>query len=134
MEIKKPILIKRNETNRVKTSSGEFLEYISWKENKELAVGIGIHNSRFPKEGYIKSSKSNEAVLLLNGSGDLVTENDRFKLEKDAVCFIPKGTSFYFDPKPKIEIFSSTGPAWFPKQQKGLDYRRKTSGRIIIQK
>ena len=48
----KPMLIKRDETNRVKTSSGEFLEYISWKQSKELGIGVGIHKTRFPKVGF----------------------------------------------------------------------------------
>ncbi|MEK6959921.1 MAG: hypothetical protein AABX47_02015 [Nanoarchaeota archaeon] len=132
----KPMLIRRSETNRIRTSSGEFLEYISWRENKDLAVGIGVHNSRFPRQGYIISKKVDEAVLLLKGKGAVVViiggKELRMDLEKDAVAFIPKNTPFYFDPSPKMEIFSATGPAWYPKQQQGLDYRRKQSGRMII--
>lgn len=136
MNINKPLMIKRNETNRIKTSSGEFLEYISWKQCKELAVGIGIHTSRFPKEGYLMNKKVNEIIFLLKGKGNIVTKNGeqekRFNLEPDAIVFIPQGTFFYFDPKPEMEIFSATGPGWFPKQQSGLDYRRKESGRMIL--
>jgi len=136
MEITKPMLIKREETNKIKTSSGEFLEYISWKQCKELAVGIGIHNKRFPHEGYIKSKKVNEMVLLLKGAGSIVVKEKNkeisLELEKDSIAFIPKNTEFYFDPKPTMEILSSTGPAWFPKQQTGLDYKRKESGRMIL--
>ncbi len=55
MDLTKPLLIKKDETNRVTTSSGSFLEYVSWKQCKELGVGIGIHKTRFPKEGFLKS-------------------------------------------------------------------------------
>lgn len=136
MAMMQPVLIRRSETNRIMTSSGEFLEYVSWRENKDLAVGIGIHNSRFPKQGYITSKKVDEAVLLLKGEGAIVACIDgkdvRMDLEKDAVGFIPRNTPFYFDPNPRMEIFSATGPAWYPKQQPGLDYRRKQSGRMIL--
>src|SRR3989344_9585939 len=136
MELNKPIMIRRNETNKVKTSSSEFLEYISWKQCKDLAVGIGIHNQRFPKEGFLVSKKVNEIIMLLNGSGSIVVnvnnKEERFVLEYEAIVFVPKNTPFYFDPNPSMEIFSSTGPAWFPKQQSGLDYRRKESGRLIL--
>ena len=136
MQIEKPILIKRNETNRVKTSSGEFLEYLSWKQNKELGVGIGIHQSRFPKEGFLINKKSDEVVVLLKGAGEVVIKEEdkekKFILEKEAVMFIPKKTEFYFNPQPEMEILSTTSPAWKPKQQSGLDYRRKESGRMIL--
>src|SRR3989338_5365033 len=66
MELTKPLLIKRTDTNKIKTSSGEFLEYISWKKCKDLAIGVGVHNSRFPHEGYLVSKKVNEIVMLLN--------------------------------------------------------------------
>ena len=134
--INKPIMIKRDETNCVKTSSGEFLEYISWKENKDFAVGIGIHNKRFPEQGFLVSKKVDEAIILLKGKGSVIIQEDnkekRFVLEKDAVIFIPRGTPFSFDPDPSMEIFSVTCPAWHPKQQTGLDYRRKESGRLIL--
>ena len=134
--INKPLMIKKDEINKVKTSSGEFLEYISWKECKELAVGIGIHNSRFPQEGYLLSKKLNEIIFLLEGAGSIVIkENDQekhFQLEPDAIVFIPKCTEFYFNPQPRIKILSATGPAWYPQQQKGLDYKRKSKGRMIL--
>ena len=72
MELTKPLLIKRTDTNKIKTSSGEFLEYISWKQCKDLAVGIGVHNKRFPNEGYLVSKKVNEIVMLLKGKGSIV--------------------------------------------------------------
>ena len=50
----------------------------------------------------------------------------------EIVGFIPKGIGFYFDPNPSMEILSSTGPAWYPKQQTGLDYKRKEAGRLIL--
>ena len=136
MQITKPLKIKFDETNRVKTSSGEFLELISWKENKDLAVGIGIHKTRFPSQGYICSKKVDEIVLLLDGKGRVVVnlkgKNKAFELEKDAIIFIPKNSPFFFIPTPYIKILTATGPAWYPKQQSGLDYRRKESGRIIL--
>jgi len=136
MDLNKPLKIKKNETNRIKTSSGDFFEYISWKQCKDLAVGIGVHNCRFPQQGYLISKIVNEVIFLLNGSGDIVVkdgnQDKRFSLEKDAIIFIPKKTPFYFDPKPQMEIFSATGPGWFPKQQLGLDYSRKESGRMIL--
>ena len=147
MLIQKPILIKRNETNRVKTSSGEFLEYLSWKQSKYLGVGVGIHKSRFPKEGFLINHKSDEVVVLLKGAGEVIIKEERiggecigkklnqenkFTLEKEAVMFIPKKTEFYFNPQPEMEILSATSPAWNPKQQSGLDYRRKESGRMIL--
>ena len=136
MEIKKPIVIRRNETNKVTTSSGEFLEYISWKQCKELAVGIGVHNSRFPKQGFLVNNKVNEMIWLLRGAGSIIVkqgeEEQKLCLEKDTLVFIPKKTLFYFAPEPSMEILSATGPAWYPKQQTGLDYRRKESGRMIL--
>ncbi|GEM_PF-6703642 len=136
MKLTKPIKIKRDETNKVKTSSGEFLEYISWKECKELAFGIAIHEKRFPSQGYLLSKKVDEVIFLLSGSGRVVVKEEnsdrKFSLELHSVMFIPKGTSFYFEPNPKMEIISATSPAWYPKQQKGLDYRRSESGRLIL--
>jgi len=132
MEITKPILIKKDETNKVVTSSGEFLEYISWKQCRELGVGIAVHRSRFPASGILISKKVNEIVMLLEGSGSVVVDGSEFVLEKEAVMFIPKGSSFYFEPSGEMKILSMTGPAWFPRQQKGLDYRRKESGRLIL--
>jgi hypothetical protein len=136
MELDKPIIIRREETNRIATSSGEFLEYISWKQCKELGFGIGVHRSRFPKEGYIVSNKVNEIIFLLKGSGNIVVQKkgaeERLRLEKEAIAFIPKKTPFFFEPTPSMEILSATGPAWYPKQQSGLDYRRKESGRMIL--
>src|SRR3989344_7691928 len=136
MELTKPLLIKRTDTNKIKTSSGEFLEYISWKQCKDLAVGIGVHNKRFPNEGYLVSKKVNEIVMLLKGKGSIVVninnKEERLVLEPEAISFIPKNVPFYFDPDPSMEILSSTGPAWFPKQQSGLDYKRKESGRMIL--
>lgn len=136
MELTKPMIIKRNETNKIATSSGEFLEYISWKQCKELAVGIGVHNCRFPKQGFLVSNKVNEMIWLLKGAGSIVvkqgTKEQKLLLEKDALVFIPKKIPFYFEPEPSMEILSATGPAWYPKQQKGLDYRRKESGRMIL--
>ena len=136
MELTKPLLIKRTDTNKIKTSSGEFLEYISWKQCKDLAVGIGVHNKRFPNEGYLVSKKVNEIVMLLKGKGSIVVninnKEERLVLEPEAIAFIPKNVPFYFDPDPSMEILSSTGPAWFPKQQSGLDYKRRESGRMIL--
>ena len=136
MEITNPVLIKREETNSVKTSSGEFLEYISWKQCKQLGLGIGIHKKRFPKDGYLQSKKVDEAVMLLNGKGSIIIKSGerekKFPLCQHAIMFIPKMTLFCFSPEPEMEILSATGPAWFPKQQSGLDYRRKESGRIIL--
>jgi hypothetical protein len=136
MEINKPILIKRNETNSVKTSSGEFLEYISWKQCKQLGVGIGIHKKRFPKQGYLQNKKVDEIIMLLSGKGSIIIkDNDKekkYSLSQYAVMFIPKNCLFCFLPEPEMEILSATGPAWYPKQQSGLDYRRKEKGRIIL--
>jgi len=136
MLIQKPILIKRSETNRIKTSSGEFLEYLSWKQNKELGVGIGVHKSRFPKVGFLVNKKSDEIVVLLKGAGEIIIKGEnsekKFVLEKEAVMFIPKKTEFYFNPQPEMEILSATSPAWNPKQQSGLDYKRNESGRMIL--
>ncbi len=131
-----PLLIRRNDTNKVITSSGEFLEFISWKESKDLAVGIGIHNKRFPEEGYLVSKKVDEIIILKKGAGSIVVSIDgkdkHLVLEEDAIAFIPKGTPFYFKPNPSMEIWSATGPAWHPKQQSGLDYKRKETGRMIL--
>lgn len=136
MEIKKAILIQRNETNRIRTSSGEFLEFLSWKQNKNLGIGIGIHHQRFPKEGFLLSKKVDEAVILLEGKGSIIIhENNheqRFILGPESVMFIPKNSAFCFSPEPSMEILSVTNPAWYPKQQSGLDYRRKESGRVIL--
>jgi len=136
MYVQKPLLIKRDDANIVKTSSGEFIEFISWKENKDLAVGIGIHKKRFPAEGYLISKKVDEIIILNKGSGSIIVrqkdQDQKFVLEKDAIMFIPKGTAFYFMPTPEMEIISATGPAWYPKQQSGLDYKRKETGRMIL--
>jgi len=74
----------------------------------------------------------NEIVMLLEGSGSVVVNDKEFVLEKEAIMFIPKGTSFFFEPISFMKILSATGPAWFPRQQDGLDYRRKESGRMIL--
>ncbi len=74
--------------------------------------------------------------MLLSGKGEIVVKHEdrieRITLKEKAVLFIPKLTEFYFNPQPEMEIFSATGPAWNPRQQKGLDYRRKESGRMIL--
>jgi len=136
MEINKPMLIKREETNTVKTSSGEFLEYVSWRQCKQLGIGIGIHKKRFPKQGYLQNKKVEEIIMLLNGKGAIIVKEvdkeKRYNLSQHAVMFLPKNTLFCFLPEPEMEILSATGPAWYPKQQTGLDYRRKESGRIIL--
>ena len=132
MEITKPLLIKKDETNVVKTSSGSFSEYISWKQCKDLGVGIAVHKSRFPLEGFLVSKKVTEIVMLLEGAGSVFVNGNEFKLVREAVMFIPKGSEFYFVPSPEMKILSITGPAWYPRQQTGLDYRRKESGRMIL--
>ena len=136
MILNKPILIKKNQTNIVKTSSGKFKEYVSWKQSKDIGIGIATHKTRFPKDGYLKSLKVDECILLLDGNGRVIVktndEEQTFDLEKEAILFIPKNTMFYFEPLPKMKILSATGPAWYPRQQKGLDYRRKESGRMIL--
>lgn len=129
-------MVKRKETNKVITSSGKFLEYFSWRECKDLAIGIGIHNKRFPATGYLMSKKVDEMVMLLKGKGSVVIKTkegeERFTLQKQAIVFIPKNHAFFFDPSPVMEILSATGPAWHPKQQAGLDYKRKDAGRMIL--
>ena len=80
--------------------------------------------------------KSDEVIVLIKGAGEVVIKLDnsekKFVLEREAVMFIPKKTEFYFDPQPEMEVLSATSPAWNPKQQTGLDYRRKESGRMIL--
>lgn len=82
------------------------------------------------------SKKSNEAVMLLKGAGSIIVKEGEkesaIRLKKGAVAFIPKGTEFCFSPSPSMEILSATGPAWYPKQQAGLDYRRKNGGKMIL--
>ena len=134
--LNKPLMVKRKETNKVCTSSGEFLEYFSWRECKDLALGIGIHRKRFPATGYLVSKKVDEMVMLLKGKGSVIVKtkegDQRFVLQKQSVVFIPKNHPFFFDPSPNMEILSATGPAWTPKQQTGLDYKRKDAGRMIL--
>ncbi len=87
--------------------------------SKEIGFAISKLNGRIPDSGWMRNKVCNEIYFVVNGSGTLFIEDQKYKLKKGDVFPIEPGKKFYVLAK-NLQLVLPTAPAWYPEQWENI--------------
>ena len=88
--------------------------------NDEINGAVAEIDGRYPEMGWAVNTEVSEMIFVLEGSGELVTNERRVTLAKAAMAVVETGEAYYFEGK-SLRIFIACTPPWTPEQYKVME-------------
>lgn len=86
---------------------------------KELDGAVVHVTTRFPAKGRVVNEGCREIAYVVDGSGQIVIENNTYEISQDDLIVIDTGEKFYWNGNFKLFVYCT--PAWFPEQHKQVE-------------
>lgn len=87
-------------------------------ETKTLNGVIIKLNGRYPDKGTVVNMVCKEMGYVIKGSGKVVVENKKTKIEEGDLVLIEPKEKYYWEGN--LELFVPCTPAWYPEQHKEI--------------
>lgn len=83
--------------------------------NDEIDGAVAKINGRYPEAGWAMNTEVSEMIFALEGTGELITKEQRVTLKKGVMALLEKGESYYFEAA-SLRVFIACTPPWNPEQ------------------
>ena len=88
-------------------------------DDKDIDISTAEINGRYPEKGFCVNQEVKEMIYVLEGSGEILKQNETIAFKKGDAILIDKGEKYFWNAHCKVVM--SCSPAWFPEQHLLVD-------------